>query len=430
MNVNKDMIKNSSLLFRRNTRKSIIDEFNGNIITDNVRLLDFTEQERSIYDAHIHNNTKANRDFLIKLCCDTSIDVETRNLVKNCKTFDEIQNVILANTKKKLSLSVEKMDKFNNDIINLSKIIDRGFIIDERDDYNDIFESIDQVKSEISILRRKLTNEKKEYDSMSRTYMYLKNAVDNIKTVDICPICLDDIQNDEIAITKCGHKFCKTCIYEYIDQLVNRHYVTKCPKCNIEISVSDIYLLKDTPPDINNIDSNNELNELIQRVKSTKIGNIIHYIKAEMKETDKCIIFSQWDTMLTKVGKLLKKENINVLYCSGTVYKRKNAIKNFQENMNSNIICLSSQHCASGINLTAANKIILIEPIYGDKEYRKSIENQAIGRVDRLGQQRPIEIIRFIIKDSIEEEILNSNNENIRKNVDENEMEDNDILVI
>jgi len=451
--LNKDSIEKSNILFRRNTRKSIIDEFNGNVITDTVRLLDFTEQERSIYNAHIHNNTKANRDFLIKLCCDTSIDIETRNLVKNCKTFNEIQNVILANTKKKLSLSNEKMNTYNNNISNLSKIIDRGFIIDERDEYNDIFESIDQVKSEISILRRKLTNEKKEYDSINRTYIYLKNAVDNIKTIETCPICLDDIQTDEIAITKCGHKFCKSCIYHYIDELVNNNSIIKCPKCNIEMLISDIYLLKDNP-DISTLNLNNELVELIQRTKSTKIGHIIHYIKTEMKDADKCIIFSQWDSMLTKVGKLLKKENINVLYCSGTVYKRKNAIKNFQENVDANIICLSSEHCASGINLTAANKIIFIEPIYGDKEYRKNIENQAIGRVDRLGQQRPIEIIRFIIKDSIEEEILNSNNSNNSNNSktkdenkenkhehkhehkdeyeykDEHEYNENDILVI
>jgi SNF2 family DNA or RNA helicase len=57
----------------------------------------------------------------------------------------------------------------------------------------------------------------------------------------------------------------------------------------------------------------------------------------------------------------------------------------------------------------SANKIILLEPIYGNKEYRTNIENQAIGRSDRIGQNKPIDVYKFIIKDTIEEDILNNN---------------------
>ena len=249
----------------------------------------------------------------------------------------------------------------------------------------------------------------------------MKNAVENIKESEVCPICLDDIQSDQIAITKCGHKFCKDCIREYVEEINVKFDDVKCPKCNIMISLKDIFLLEDVKDDNNTEKS--ELNELIQKVKSTKIGNIIYYLKNEIELNDKCIIFSQWDTMLTKIGKILKQENIDVLYCSGTVYQRKRAINKFQNDSKSNIIFLSSENCASGINLTSANKIILIEPIYGTKEYRKDIENQAIGRADRIGQKRPIEIIRFIIKNSIEEDILNDNNK-----IDN--IEDDGILVV
>ena len=83
------------------------------------------------------------------------------------------------------------------------------------------------------------------------------------------------------------------------------------------------------------------------------------------------------------------------------------SINNFCKNKDINIILLSSRNAASGINLTQANKIILLEPIYGSKEYRYDIESQAVGRADRLGQKRPIDIHRFIIKDTVEEDILN-----------------------
>ena len=60
---------------------------------------------------------------------------------------------------------------------------------------------------------------------------------------------------------------------------------------------------------------------------------------------------------------------------------------------------LSSRNAASGINLTIANKIILLEPVYGSFEYRKNIEEQAIGRADRIGQKSPIDVYRFIISE-------------------------------
>jgi SNF2 family DNA or RNA helicase len=405
--LNKQCINDLTPLFRRNTRQSIQQEFNGNVINETIKLLDFTEQERSIYDAHhLQGNVKHNRDFLIKLCCDTSIDSETRHLVKNCKTLDEIQKVILEHNKKKLNTLSTKMKDHKDKIDYLLFIVDRGFIIDETDSEGDIFENIDRVKIEISVYRRKLTNDKKEYDIIHKTYTFLKNAIDNINETDTCPICLDDIENDQIAITKCGHKFCNDCINEFINEMAKTSQV-KCPKCNGHINTSEIFLLLQNSPQ-KNIHLT-ELSSLINEYNSTKIGNILYYIKTNFQNGDKCILFSQWDKMLTKVGNILQQNNINVLYCTGTIYQKKQAITRFQNDNNYNIICLSSEHCASGINLTSANKIILMEPIYGSKDYRKDIENQAIGRADRIGQKRPIEIIRFIIKNTIEEEILNEN---------------------
>ena len=431
-NLNTKTIDALSVLYRRNTRESVQNEFAGNIIFDKIKLLEFTDQERSIYDAHMEGNSKNNRDFLIKLCCDTSIDTETRNLVKNCKTLDEIQKVILDHNKKKLVILSKNMQSHKNRIEELLVIVNRGNVLDERDNEGYIFENIEKVKVEIGIFRRKLTNDKKEFDTVNRTYTFLKNAVDNIKEVDTCPICLDDIPTDQIAITKCGHKFCKECIYEFMEELNTRYDDIKCPKCNVIINKADIYLLKDIEIKETNYDKCDELEALVQKIKSTKIGNIIYYLKHEMKENDKCIIFSQWDNMLTKIGNILKQEKIDVLYCSGTVYQRKRVINKFQNDSKSNIICLSSENCASGINLTSANKIILIEPIYGSKEYRKDIENQAIGRADRIGQKRPIEIIRFIIKNTIEEDILNDNNklDNDNDNLDNVDNLDNDNVLV
>lgn len=54
-----------------------------------------------------------------------------------------------------------------------------------------------------------------------------------------------------------------------------------------------------------------------------------------------------------------------------------------------------------GINLTQANRVFLMEP-----SFNPALEAQAIGRVHRLGQKRNVEIVRFVLKDSVEPRIL------------------------
>lgn len=53
-----------------------------------------------------------------------------------------------------------------------------------------------------------------------------------------------------------------------------------------------------------------------------------------------------------------------------------------------------------GINLTSANHVFLLESFLNP-----SLEKQAIGRVHRMGQQRPVTIHKMSIKNSIEERI-------------------------
>lgn len=407
--INKDLIEKSFKLFKRNTKESIKNEYSKNVIIENIKLLEFTSYERSIYDSYNYGNSKKYYDFLIKLCCDPEIHSETKELINNCKTFKEIQDVLLEHNKQKLEELNKLIQKLKR---NISFAEDELEVLKEE---LDVIETVDltrqnemeTLKLELSNLRRKLTNENKNYDNVNRTYTYLQNAINNLKNVEMCLICLDDILEDNISITKCGHKFCADCIQEYIEE--REDYNLKCPKCNLIMNKKDIYYLKkeDSLETVQDLEESNELLEIINKVKSTKLGNVIHYINNELKNDDKCIIFSQHSELLKKLEKYLEK---NVVFCNGTVYQRKKSIDKFKNNSNYQIIMLSSENAASGINLTVANKIILIEPVYGDIQYRKDIESQAIGRADRLGRDKnsPIEIIRFIIKDTIEEEILKS----------------------
>jgi SWI/SNF-related matrix-associated actin-dependent regulator of chromatin subfamily A3 len=50
------------------------------------------------------------------------------------------------------------------------------------------------------------------------------------------------------------------------------------------------------------------------------------------------------------------------------------------------------------LNLTAANRVFIMEP-----QWNPSVESQAIGRAQRYRQTRPVQVIRYIVQDSVEE---------------------------
>ncbi len=386
--INDSLIESSIVLFRKNTKESIKEEYTDTIITEYNKILKFTKEEENIYKSYIEENN-GNIQFLIKLCCHPELNYKTRKLVENCKSFTEIQNVILSHNKSllrdlliKKNMYIRKINDTNNEISNNN---------------NNYAESL---RMDLANYKRNLTNIEKEYSNIERIYNYLFNSIESLKKndeSDVCPICLDEF--DKPSITKCGHKFCWDCIK------ITFKNNTSCPTCKGVLTSKDIFIYEKIKEYDKNI-IQTELDILVNNIKSTKIGNIIYFLKNDIKQVDKIILFSQWDEMLHKVGNLLEENNIKISYCNGSIYQRTRSIKEFNEK-DCNIILLSSCNAASGINLTIANKIILLEPIYGDIEYRKSIESQAIGRCYRIGQKRDIEVYRFIIGNTVEEDIIN-----------------------
>ncbi len=78
-----------------------------------------------------------------------------------------------------------------------------------------------------------------------------------------------------------------------------------------------------------------------------------------------------------------------------------------------------------GLNLTEANHVILIEPYWNDAE-----QQQAITRVHRLGQQKPVYVHKLIIPNSIESWLQTLQNAKKRISnmlIDNTKIEDKDI---
>ena len=113
--------------------------------------------------------------------------------------------------------------------------------------------------------------------------------------------------------------------------------------------------------------------------------------------------------MFANVGEVLDDYGIKNVFCKGNVWQRDKAIREFNSDKNIKVIMLSSESAASGTNLTKAEMVILLDPVYGTYEYRRNTEWQAIGRAYRMGQTKQVQVVRFIVKNTVEEEIYNMN---------------------
>jgi SNF2 family DNA or RNA helicase len=105
----------------------------------------------------------------------------------------------------------------------------------------------------------------------------------------------------------------------------------------------------------------------------------------------------------------LTEHGITNLFCRGHVWQRDKAIRDFNNSNTIKVIMLSSESAASGTNLTKAEIVILLDPVYGTAEHRRNTEWQAIGRAYRMGQTKTVEVIRFVMENSVEQEIYDSN---------------------
>ena len=224
---------------------------------------------------------------------------------------------------------------------------------------------------------------------------------------EICGVCLGEIPEDNISVTKCGHIYC----FECLKMVINKYHC--CPYCKGKLGEKDYYVLSYERKK-KTILTQEELNkeELINNF-GTKLANLISFLRETKEHT---IIFSQWDDLLKRVGRILKENSIPNVFCKGNCYQRDKAIREFNLDDKIKVIMLSSDSTAAGTNLTKASQVIFIDPIYGEYAFRKGQERQAIGRAHRLGQKSAsIKIIRFIIKDSVEHEIYNMNIEEDKK---------------
>ncbi|KID96249.1 SNF2-related protein, partial [Metarhizium majus ARSEF 297] len=144
----------------------------------------------------------------------------------------------------------------------------------------------------------------------------------------------------------------------------------------------------------------------------------------EIRETgEKTIIFSQWTLLLDLVEVAMWHEQFPekpIRYDgSMTGEERSKAAKAFRDLPECNVMLVSLRAGNAGLNLTAASRVIIMDPFWNPY-----IEMQAIDRTYRIGQPKEVEVYRILTQETVEDRIValqNKKKEIVEAALDETE---------
>ncbi|KAK3902374.1 81e4ad1c-ff53-4b31-96ff-86feb7e2e2d8 [Staphylotrichum tortipilum] len=271
----------------------------------------------------------------------------------------------------------------------------------------------------------------------------------------MCRLCYDS-PNGAI-ITECGHTFCKECLEGALEM------EPSCPTCKGVLVRTEVLLepegewdddqsdqeedgdddenggalprrkrerrkkklrrevgddenwaqpkMRDSSKWIREYDENYPAQELMASAKTVAVKNQV-LLWQRVAPDDKIIIFVNWVKMGCIIGRMLREEEIPFLYYFGDLSQdeKRAAIADFQDNPNIKVLISSLRCGGQALNLTAANRVISV-----GQWWNSAAEQQAFGRVHRIGQTKEMYFASVLAKDTIDEGMLRLREEKARR---------------
>lgn len=138
-----------------------------------------------------------------------------------------------------------------------------------------------------------------------------------------------------------------------------------------------------------------------KKISSSKKEVLIENVVEAIENGHKVLIFVNYLSSIESICKSLEKNNIKYLKMTGQTKNRQQIVDRFQNNSRYKVFVMTLKTGGIGLNLTSADKIFIYDPWWN-----KTVENQAIDRAYRMGQDKTVFSYKLILKDSIEEKIL------------------------
>jgi E3 ubiquitin-protein ligase SHPRH len=226
----------------------------------------------------------------------------------------------------------------------------------------------------------------------------------------VCPICCETMT--EKVILHCAHIYCYSCIKKLVKK--RERGKLKCPYCRQHTDITRICKVAESsvsgpsgaasPITTPRGAFPSAVDDTIQLAGSygTKIEAVLKVCKSILKQNpdSKMLIFSQWDEVLDIAEQAFFDNTVPFVRLQGSGKKLHTRLSMFKSDPTVSALLLPTKSGANGLNLTEANHCLFIDPIM-----TKAVEDQAIGRIWRIGQIRETFVHRFIVTDTIEERI-------------------------
>ncbi|RPD62100.1 hypothetical protein L226DRAFT_509025 [Lentinus tigrinus ALCF2SS1-7] len=225
---------------------------------------------------------------------------------------------------------------------------------------------------------------------------------DDVGEGTVCRLC-NEFAEDAIQ-AKCRHIFDRECIKQYLEASLEA--TPACPVCHVALTID-----LEAPA----IELENENVKTRQGIlgrldldkwrSSSKIEALVEELSNLRKQdaTTKSLVFSQFVNFLDLIAYRLQKAGFTICRLEGTMspQARDATIKYFMNNVHVTVFLVSLKAGGVALNLTEASRVYLM-----DSWWNPAVEYQAMDRIHRLGQRRPVQAIKLVVEDSIESRII------------------------
>ena len=246
-------------------------------------------------------------------------------------------------------------------------------------------EKMNLNSSEISGKLEKLANLRSFQKFGEETFTSLSEG-GNRRT---CPICYDEIKDENFGILKCCHIFCYECVAWHVGNY------GKCPLCSKETDSVTPFTLE--------VKENLRIEE-VSGLKivdyGSKLINVFLYISELIQEdlNARIVVYIQYRSLEDYFHVFLQKMGIEHLRIFGNGQEVE-----FQKG-HPKIALICKDLRPKHLNLTAATHILLLHPFEDFKT-----ELQGIRFAHRWGLKHPLKVVRFVVEGTIEEEQFKAN---------------------
>jgi DNA repair protein RAD16 len=229
--------------------------------------------------------------------------------------------------------------------------------------------------------------------------------------IHVCRICQDEAE--DAIMSKCRHIFCRECVRQWVgDGLVeDGERAPECPYCHATLTIDLEGEALEAPRTEQETGRQGILSRLDMNKwrSSTKIEALLeelNQLKSEDK-TIKSLVFSQFVNFLDLIAFRLTRAGFQICRLEGNMSPeaRNKTINHFMNNPGVTVFLVSLKAGGVALNLTEASRVFLMDPWWNP-----SVEVQAMDRIHRLGQHRPIIVKRMIVENSIESRIIELQN--------------------